>query len=148
MVKSSNIAAWLKDHPHWVDPDTASPPRANKSPHAAACTHSSVLVQDSTVATLSTSLEGRVACHKIWGVVLDTCGTSPCIVLPAVAPYFEDILRASGSKSDCIRMFGGSLNDFYEELKLPMSEDKAYLDKEVSMLNLLPPNLVLKETTA
>eukprot|EP00957_Ditylum_brightwellii_P025669 1940996-Ditylum_brightwellii.AAC.1 len=28
-----------------------------------------------------------------------------------------------------------------------MSKDKAYLDKEVSMLNLLPPNLALKETT-
>eukprot|EP00957_Ditylum_brightwellii_P022805 1720237-Ditylum_brightwellii.AAC.1 len=29
-----------------------------------------------------------------------------------------------------------------------MSEDKAFLDKEVSALNLLPPNLALKETTA
>eukprot|EP00957_Ditylum_brightwellii_P129484 9877004-Ditylum_brightwellii.AAC.1 len=31
---------------------------------------------------------------------------------------------------------------------MPMSEDKAYLDKEVSMLNLLPPNFALEETTA
>eukprot|EP00957_Ditylum_brightwellii_P132638 10114740-Ditylum_brightwellii.AAC.1 len=29
-----------------------------------------------------------------------------------------------------------------------MSKDKAYLDKEISMLNLLPPNLALEETTA
>eukprot|EP00957_Ditylum_brightwellii_P048623 3689666-Ditylum_brightwellii.AAC.1 len=29
-----------------------------------------------------------------------------------------------------------------------MSEDKAYLDKEVNMLNLLPPNLALEETTS
>eukprot|EP00957_Ditylum_brightwellii_P157079 11955072-Ditylum_brightwellii.AAC.1 len=29
-----------------------------------------------------------------------------------------------------------------------MSEDKAFLDKEVSVLNLLPPNLALEETTA
>jgi hypothetical protein len=32
--------------------------------------------------------------------------------------------------------------------KTPMSEDKAFLDKEVSVLNLLPPNLALEETTA
>eukprot|EP00957_Ditylum_brightwellii_P029607 2236983-Ditylum_brightwellii.AAC.1 len=31
---------------------------------------------------------------------------------------------------------------------MPMSEDKAFLDKEVSVLNLLPPNLALEETTA
>eukprot|EP00957_Ditylum_brightwellii_P139730 10648284-Ditylum_brightwellii.AAC.1 len=29
-----------------------------------------------------------------------------------------------------------------------MSEDKAFLDKEASVLNLLPPNLALEETTA
>eukprot|EP00957_Ditylum_brightwellii_P149090 11352455-Ditylum_brightwellii.AAC.1 len=29
-----------------------------------------------------------------------------------------------------------------------MSEDKAFLDKEVSVLKLLPPNLALEETTA
>eukprot|EP00957_Ditylum_brightwellii_P131990 10064032-Ditylum_brightwellii.AAC.1 len=28
-----------------------------------------------------------------------------------------------------------------------MSEDKAFLNKEVSVLNLLPPNLALEETT-
>eukprot|EP00957_Ditylum_brightwellii_P152365 11599417-Ditylum_brightwellii.AAC.1 len=28
-----------------------------------------------------------------------------------------------------------------------MSEDKAFLDKEVSVLNLLPPSLALEETT-
>eukprot|EP00957_Ditylum_brightwellii_P084968 6461440-Ditylum_brightwellii.AAC.1 len=31
---------------------------------------------------------------------------------------------------------------------MSMSENKTYLDKEVSMLNLLPPNLALEETTA
>eukprot|EP00957_Ditylum_brightwellii_P047902 3638079-Ditylum_brightwellii.AAC.1 len=31
---------------------------------------------------------------------------------------------------------------------MPMSKNKALLDKEVSVLNLLPPNLALKETTA
>eukprot|EP00957_Ditylum_brightwellii_P188521 14352188-Ditylum_brightwellii.AAC.1 len=31
---------------------------------------------------------------------------------------------------------------------MPMSEDKAFLDKEVSVLNLLPLNLALEETTA
>eukprot|EP00957_Ditylum_brightwellii_P059167 4490222-Ditylum_brightwellii.AAC.1 len=36
MVKNLNVAAWLKDHPNWVDPDAALPPRASKSPHAAA----------------------------------------------------------------------------------------------------------------
>eukprot|EP00957_Ditylum_brightwellii_P006728 510870-Ditylum_brightwellii.AAC.1 len=29
-----------------------------------------------------------------------------------------------------------------------MSEDKVFLDKEVSVLNLFPPNLALEETTA
>eukprot|EP00957_Ditylum_brightwellii_P079163 6020435-Ditylum_brightwellii.AAC.1 len=29
-----------------------------------------------------------------------------------------------------------------------MSEDKAFLDKEVRVLNLIPPNLALEETTA
>eukprot|EP00957_Ditylum_brightwellii_P192215 14631394-Ditylum_brightwellii.AAC.1 len=28
-VKNANIAAWLKDHPNWVDPDTVSSPRAS-----------------------------------------------------------------------------------------------------------------------
>eukprot|EP00957_Ditylum_brightwellii_P022985 1734955-Ditylum_brightwellii.AAC.1 len=31
---------------------------------------------------------------------------------------------------------------------MPMSEDMAFLDKEVSVLNLLPPNLAQEETTA
>eukprot|EP00957_Ditylum_brightwellii_P084985 6462445-Ditylum_brightwellii.AAC.1 len=31
---------------------------------------------------------------------------------------------------------------------MPMFKDKAYLDKEVSVQNLLPPNLTLEETTA
>eukprot|EP00957_Ditylum_brightwellii_P144867 11033967-Ditylum_brightwellii.AAC.1 len=31
---------------------------------------------------------------------------------------------------------------------MPMSKDKAFLDKEVSGLNLLPPNLALEKTTA
>eukprot|EP00957_Ditylum_brightwellii_P206911 15350534-Ditylum_brightwellii.AAC.1 len=31
---------------------------------------------------------------------------------------------------------------------MSMSEDKVFLDTEVSVLNLLPPNLVLEETTA
>eukprot|EP00957_Ditylum_brightwellii_P064300 4879170-Ditylum_brightwellii.AAC.1 len=32
--------------------------------------------------------------------------------------------------------------------KMLLSEDRAFLDKEVSILNLLPPNLFLDETTA
>eukprot|EP00957_Ditylum_brightwellii_P116996 8924147-Ditylum_brightwellii.AAC.1 len=48
--------------------------------------------QDALVATLSTSPDGKVACHKVWGTVLDTSGTTPCIVMPAVALDFEDIL--------------------------------------------------------
>eukprot|EP00957_Ditylum_brightwellii_P042212 3196738-Ditylum_brightwellii.AAC.1 len=32
--------------------------------------------------------------------------------------------------------------------KTLFSEDRAYLDKEVSILNLLPPDLLLDETTA
>eukprot|EP00957_Ditylum_brightwellii_P170088 12946694-Ditylum_brightwellii.AAC.1 len=31
---------------------------------------------------------------------------------------------------------------------MPMSEEKAFLDKEVSVLNLLPPHLALGEITA
>eukprot|EP00957_Ditylum_brightwellii_P133153 10152305-Ditylum_brightwellii.AAC.1 len=31
---------------------------------------------------------------------------------------------------------------------MPMSKDKAFLDKEVSVLNLFPPNLALEETAA
>eukprot|EP00957_Ditylum_brightwellii_P111964 8538546-Ditylum_brightwellii.AAC.1 len=81
--------------------------------------------------------------------------------MPAVAPDFEDILQASGSKNDCAWMFAESLGNFYEEVaqntrnfllkltfpphignlfcnlllemclqKTPMSEDKAFLDKE------------------
>ena len=178
-VRNSNISTWLKDHPDWADPDAAVSPRASKSPHAAACAQSVASVQDATVAMSSTSPDGRVARHKIWGAVLDTSGAAPRIVLPAVLPDFEDILRASGSKNDRARMFAESLSDFYEEVaqntrdflfkltfpphignlfcnlllemclkKTPMSEDKAFLDKEVSVLNLLPPNLALEETTA
>eukprot|EP00957_Ditylum_brightwellii_P160775 12240024-Ditylum_brightwellii.AAC.1 len=77
MVKNSNIAAWLKDHPNWIDPDTASLPMAGKSPHTAACVRSVASTHDSSVATLSTSPDGRVACHKIWGVILDISGTPP-----------------------------------------------------------------------
>eukprot|EP00957_Ditylum_brightwellii_P063953 4851755-Ditylum_brightwellii.AAC.1 len=66
MVKNSNIAVWLKDNPNWLDPDTASTPKASKSPHAAACAHSSASIQDSAVATSNTSPDGRVAHHKIW----------------------------------------------------------------------------------
>eukprot|EP00957_Ditylum_brightwellii_P015693 1183504-Ditylum_brightwellii.AAC.2 len=146
MVKNLNITAWLKDHPNCVDPNAVSLSRASKSPYDAACTHSSASVQDSIVATLGTSLDGRVACHKLWGAVLGTSVASPCIVLPAVAPDFEDILCASGFKSNHTRIFGESLNDLYEEVA--HNPYKAYLDKEVSVLNLLPPNLALEETTA
>eukprot|EP00957_Ditylum_brightwellii_P045623 3461339-Ditylum_brightwellii.AAC.1 len=73
-------------------------------------------IQDATVATLSTSPDGRVARHKIWGAVLDTRGATPCIVMPVVAPDFEDILQASGLKNDRARMFAESLSDFYEEV--------------------------------
>eukprot|EP00957_Ditylum_brightwellii_P211427 15366155-Ditylum_brightwellii.AAC.1 len=134
---------------------------ASKSLYAAACTHSVASTHNSSVATLSTSPDGRVAHHKTLGAVLDINGASPCIVLPGVAPGFDDILCASGSKSDHARMFSESLSDFYEEVvinthnflfkltfpphignlfcnlflemclkKMPMSEDKAYLDKE------------------
>eukprot|EP00957_Ditylum_brightwellii_P072127 5482969-Ditylum_brightwellii.AAC.1 len=57
---------------------------AGKSPHAAVCAHSIAFAHNSSAATLSTSLDGKVACHKVWGAVLDISGTSPCIVLPAV----------------------------------------------------------------
>eukprot|EP00957_Ditylum_brightwellii_P175961 13398324-Ditylum_brightwellii.AAC.1 len=65
-VKNSNIATWLKDHPDWVDRNAAVSPRASKSPHAAVCAHSVASIQDATVATSSTSPDGRVARHKIW----------------------------------------------------------------------------------
>eukprot|EP00957_Ditylum_brightwellii_P202760 15331675-Ditylum_brightwellii.AAC.1 len=55
MVKNTNIAAWLEDHPNWVDPVAASPPTVGKTQHAAACTHSIASAQDSYVATSSTS---------------------------------------------------------------------------------------------
>eukprot|EP00957_Ditylum_brightwellii_P155751 11858093-Ditylum_brightwellii.AAC.1 len=61
LVKNSNIAAWLKDHPNWVDPDAASSPRASKSLHTAACAYFVASVQDSSVATSSTSSGERVA---------------------------------------------------------------------------------------
>eukprot|EP00957_Ditylum_brightwellii_P196369 14961692-Ditylum_brightwellii.AAC.1 len=57
-----------------------------------------------------------MACHKIWGAVLDTSGATPRIVMPAVAPDFEDILRALGLKNDCAQMFAESLSNFYEEV--------------------------------
>eukprot|EP00957_Ditylum_brightwellii_P012020 907048-Ditylum_brightwellii.AAC.1 len=116
LVKNLYIAAWLKDHPNWVDLDAMSSTRASKSLHAAACAHSVVSVQDASVATSSTSPEERVAQHNIWGAVLDTSGASPCIVLHAVAPDFEDILCALGSKNDRTRMLAESLNSFYEEM--------------------------------
>eukprot|EP00957_Ditylum_brightwellii_P080813 6147502-Ditylum_brightwellii.AAC.1 len=65
-IKNPNIAKWLKDHPDWVEPDAAVSPRASKSPHAAVCTQSGASIQDASVATSSTSPDGRVACHKIW----------------------------------------------------------------------------------
>eukprot|EP00957_Ditylum_brightwellii_P073719 5602032-Ditylum_brightwellii.AAC.1 len=73
-------------------------------------------IQDASVITSRTSPEGRVACHKIWGTVLDTSDTTPCIVMPAVAPDFEDILQASGLKNDHAQMFVESLSNFYEEV--------------------------------
>eukprot|EP00957_Ditylum_brightwellii_P028821 2177478-Ditylum_brightwellii.AAC.1 len=110
--------------------------------------------------------------------MLDTHGTTPCFVMPAVALDFKNILQASGSKNDRAQMLAESLNNFYEEVahnicdflfkltfpphignlfcnlllemclnKSPMSKDKAFLDKKVSALNLLPPNLALEETT-
>eukprot|EP00957_Ditylum_brightwellii_P127471 9720381-Ditylum_brightwellii.AAC.1 len=115
-IKSSNVATWLKDHPDWVDPNAAVSPRASKSPHAAMCVQSGTSIQDASVATSITSLDSRVACHKIWGAVLDTSGTTPHIVRPAVAPNFKDILQASGLKSDHARMFTESLSNFYEEV--------------------------------
>eukprot|EP00957_Ditylum_brightwellii_P140553 10708420-Ditylum_brightwellii.AAC.1 len=115
LAKNSNIASWLKDHPNWVDPDATSSPRASKSLHAAACAHSVTSVQYISVAMLSTSPNRRVAQHKIGGAVLDTSGASPHIVLPAVAPDFEDILRTLGSKNDHARMFAESFNNFYEK---------------------------------
>eukprot|EP00957_Ditylum_brightwellii_P121561 9270784-Ditylum_brightwellii.AAC.1 len=102
-IKNSNIAIWLKDHPEWVDLNVAVSPRASKSPHTAVCVQSGASIQDASVATLSTSPDGRVACHKIWGTVLDTSSTTPCIVMPAVALDIEDILQASGSKNDHAR---------------------------------------------
>eukprot|EP00957_Ditylum_brightwellii_P157464 11984340-Ditylum_brightwellii.AAC.1 len=105
-----------KNHPDWVDPDAAVSPRASKSPYAAACVQSVASIQDTTVATSSTSPDGRVAHHKIRGAVLDTSGATPCIVMPAVAPDFEDILQASGLKNDRAWMFAESLSDFYEEV--------------------------------
>eukprot|EP00957_Ditylum_brightwellii_P204185 15338042-Ditylum_brightwellii.AAC.1 len=80
--------------------------------HAPVCVYSITSVQDSSVATLSTSPDGRVACHKIWGAVLDTSIASPRVVLPAIVPDFEDILHATGSKSDCTKMFTESLSNF------------------------------------
>eukprot|EP00957_Ditylum_brightwellii_P158950 12098090-Ditylum_brightwellii.AAC.1 len=99
--------------------------------------------------------------------------------MPAVAPCFEDILQASGSKNDCAQMFAEILSNFYEEVvqntrdflskltflphieklfcnlllemclkKTSMPGDKVFLDKEVSVLNLLAPNLALEEITA
>eukprot|EP00957_Ditylum_brightwellii_P201083 15323999-Ditylum_brightwellii.AAC.1 len=115
-IKNSNVATWLQDHPEWVDPDAAVLPRASKSLHAAACVQSGASIQDTLVTTASTSPDGRVACYKIWGTVLDTSGTTPCIVMLAVAPDFEDILQASGLKNDCAWMFTESLSNFYEEV--------------------------------
>eukprot|EP00957_Ditylum_brightwellii_P130828 9979845-Ditylum_brightwellii.AAC.1 len=60
-------------------------------------------IQDASVTTLSTSPDGRVAHHKIWGIVLDTSGNTPCIVMPAVALEFKGILKASGSKNEHTR---------------------------------------------
>eukprot|EP00957_Ditylum_brightwellii_P182150 13877867-Ditylum_brightwellii.AAC.1 len=62
-----------------MDPNAAVSPKASKSPHAAACVQSGASIQDASVATSSTSPDGRVARHKIWGAVLDTSGTTPCI---------------------------------------------------------------------
>eukprot|EP00957_Ditylum_brightwellii_P030591 2318135-Ditylum_brightwellii.AAC.1 len=66
-IKKSNVATSLKDHPEWADSDAAVSPRASKSPHADACVQSGASIQDTTVAISSTSPDGSVACHKIWG---------------------------------------------------------------------------------
>eukprot|EP00957_Ditylum_brightwellii_P036632 2775370-Ditylum_brightwellii.AAC.1 len=58
----------------------------------------------------------HLAHHKMWGAVLDTIGTTPCIVVTGVAPDFKDILQGSGSKNDCAWMFEESLSNFYEEV--------------------------------
>eukprot|EP00957_Ditylum_brightwellii_P135282 10315347-Ditylum_brightwellii.AAC.1 len=115
-IKNLNVTTWLKDHPEWVDPDVAVSPRVSKSLYAATCVQSGVSIQDASVATLNTSPDGRVAHQKIWGAVLETSSTTSCIVMPAVALNFEDILQASGSKNDCAWMFTESLSDFYEEV--------------------------------
>eukprot|EP00957_Ditylum_brightwellii_P196359 14960771-Ditylum_brightwellii.AAC.1 len=116
-IKNSNVATWLKDCPELVDLDAAVSPRVSKSLHAAACMQSGASIQDASVATLSTSPDDRVACHKIWDAVLVTSGTTLCIVMPVVALDFKDIMQASGSKNDCAWMFTESLSNFYEEVE-------------------------------
>eukprot|EP00957_Ditylum_brightwellii_P052790 4002508-Ditylum_brightwellii.AAC.1 len=65
MVKNSNIAAWLKDHPNWFNPVAATLPMVGKDQHAAACARFIASAQDSSVAISSTSPDGRVVHHKI-----------------------------------------------------------------------------------
>eukprot|EP00957_Ditylum_brightwellii_P164921 12556814-Ditylum_brightwellii.AAC.1 len=81
--------------------------------------------------TNSASPNGRVAHHKIWGASL--------------------IAASDGSKSNRAWMFAESLANFLEEMclkKTPLLEVRAFLDKEVSILNLPPLDLLLDKMMA
>eukprot|EP00957_Ditylum_brightwellii_P119884 9148199-Ditylum_brightwellii.AAC.1 len=137
-------------------------------------------LQAALAAMYSTSPDGRVAQHRIWGSTLVTAsnGTKQ-VKFGALSQDFEEILRATGLKSNQALMYAESLSDFLEEVpssardflfklpfpphigslfcnlllemclkKTPFLEDRTYLDEEVSMLNFLPPDLSLDETTA
>eukprot|EP00957_Ditylum_brightwellii_P000760 60344-Ditylum_brightwellii.AAC.1 len=97
ILKKHNIQSWLKDNPSWNTPQD-KPAQMLFIPSGAA----SVLNLQAALATIhSTSPDGRVARHRIWGSTLVTVsnGTKQ-VKLGALSQDFEEILCTTGLKSD------------------------------------------------
>eukprot|EP00957_Ditylum_brightwellii_P180258 13731747-Ditylum_brightwellii.AAC.2 len=96
MLKKHNIQSWLEDNPDWNAPQD--------KPQAVYIPSSAILVPNSqatSAATNSTSPDGRVAWHRIWGATLVNVndGTKQ-VKLSTLLQDFEEILYVTGSKSD------------------------------------------------
>eukprot|EP00957_Ditylum_brightwellii_P031089 2355097-Ditylum_brightwellii.AAC.1 len=95
MLRKHNIQSWLEDNPSWNAPQ-------DKPAQMLFIPSSIVLVLDlqaALAATHSTSPDGRVAQHRIWGSTLMTAsnGTKQ-VKLGTLSKDFEEILRVTGLK--------------------------------------------------
>eukprot|EP00957_Ditylum_brightwellii_P029811 2254821-Ditylum_brightwellii.AAC.1 len=111
MLKKHNIQSWLEDNPDWN--------ASQDMPQTLYISLGAVSVPDlqaASAATNSTSPDGRVAWHRIWGATLVTAsdGTKQ-VKLSILLQDFNEILHKTYSKSDQAQMYAKSLANFLEE---------------------------------